>query len=139
MEPSDLDRILTQQRELHEQLQALQARLEGRFDAVGRHLDRLMQRVSINMARSQVHEEILQQLAASIARIDQYAARQDALTAEHAARLTRQEMLLEALAAEHFEHAERLARQDEILARIDENSRRIAEILAHFEQGRNGR
>ncbi len=139
MEPSALDRILSEQRVLHEQLLAFQARLEARLGGVDTRLEALLNRTAAPTTRFLLHEEILQQLAASIARIDQYAARQDARTAEHAARLTRQEMLLEALAAEHFEHAERLARQDALLASLNDTARRLADLLERFDQGRNGR
>ncbi len=91
MEPSTLDRILTEQRELSVQLHALNARLEVRFDAVDRQLDALTQRATVSTARSQVHEEILQQLAASMGRMDQYAAWADTRMAQHEERLARLE------------------------------------------------
>lgn len=104
MEPSDTDRILFQLLALSRQIQELETRLQVRLSSAYGHMDTLAQQLTLSTSRSQVHEEILHQLAASIGRMDQYAARQDALNERLAAMLARHETRLD----QHDSHMARL-------------------------------
>ena len=93
-----------------------------RFDTVDTKLNDLATRALVGAARSLVHEEILQQLAASIGRIDQYAARTDASLAEHAERLARMDERI-------AQNEVRIAQNEDLLRQHDGRMARLAAIL----------
>ncbi len=92
-------------------------------------IDLLMTMGGNLVALKQIQEGMLTMMDRNFARLGEVLATMEANRAKHEEQHTEMLSRMDA----------RLARQDEILARIDEHTTMIAQILARFDQGRNGR
>ena len=129
MEPQQYDQILQRLDALAESDRHILASLYS-----------LHQQSRLSTTRFLAHEEIMQQLAASIGRMDHFAARVDQHTERLDQHLTRQETLLQRLDAQLAQHTDRMDRLEAINQGVQTTLARIETLLARLiPQGENGR